>query len=139
MTEHHPDTATPEPSLRSVGQVLGDLTSDLTTLMRQEVALAKAELRESAEHAKAGASMFGAAAVAGLLALIFLTLAAWWALADAIGGGWSALVVGLVWAVVAGALALAGRNRIRQTDPVPHRTVETTKNIPDALKGHDHR
>ncbi len=137
MTDRHPDETRPEPSLRSAGELLGDIATDLTTLLRQEVDLAKAEVRESADHAKAGASMFGGAAVAGLLALIFLTVALWWALAELIGGGWSALVVGLAWAVVAAVLAVVGRNRMRRVDPVPHRTVETSRSIPDALRGHE--
>ncbi|HEU5240857.1 MAG TPA: phage holin family protein, partial [Ornithinibacter sp.] len=96
-----------------------------------------AELRETANHAKAAGSLFGGAGVAGHLALIFLSLALWWALGDLIGLGWSALVVGLLWAVVAGVLAAAGRARLRRMTPVAPRTIDTTKNIPDALKGHE--
>lgn len=137
MTEQHTRPDLPDPSLRSVGELLGDITTDLSTLMRQEMDLAKAELRETADHAKAGGAMFGGAAVAGQLALLFLSLALWWALGDLIGLGWSALVVGLLWAVVAGALAAAGRARLRRMTPVAPRTIDTTKNIPDALKGHE--
>ena len=137
MTEQHTRPDLPDPSLRSVGELLGDITTDLSTLMRQEMDLAKAELRETADHAKAGGAMFGGAAVAGQLALLFLSLALWWALGDLIGLGWSALVVGLLWAVVAGVLAAAGRARLRRMTPVAPRTIDTTKNIPDALKGHE--
>ena len=137
MTEQHTRPDLPDPSLRSVGELLGDITTDLSTLMRQEMDLAKAELRETADHAKAGGAMFGGAAVAGQLALLFLSLALWWALGDLIGLGWSALVVGLLWAVVAGVLAAAGRARLRRMTPVAQRTIDTTKNIPDALKGHE--
>jgi hypothetical protein len=137
MTEQHTRPDLPDPSLRSVGELLGDITTDLSTLMRQEMDLAKAELRETADHAKAGGAMFGGAAVAGQLALLFLSLALWWALGDLIGLGWSALVVGLLWAVVAGVLAAAGRARLRRMTPVAQRTIDTTRNIPDALKGHE--
>jgi hypothetical protein len=137
MTEQHTRPDLPDPSLRSVGELLGDITTDLSTLMRQEMDLAKAELRETADHAKVGGAMFGGAAVAGQLALLFLSLALWWALGDLIGLGWSALVVGLLWAVVAGVLAAAGRARLRRMTPVAQRTIDTTKNIPDALKGHE--
>jgi hypothetical protein len=137
MTEQHTRPDLPDPSLRSVGELLGDITADLSTLMRQEMDLAKAELRETADHAKAGGAMFGGAAVSGQLALLFLSLALWWALGDLIGLGWSALVVGLLWAVVAGALAAAGRARLRQMTPVAPRTVDTTKDIPEALRGHE--
>ena len=137
MTEQQTRPDLPDPSLRSVGELLGDITADLSTLMRQEMDLAKAELRETADHAKAGGAMFGGAAVSGQLALLFLSLALWWALGDLIGLGWSALVVGLLWAVVAGALAAAGRARLRQMTPVAQRTIDTTKDIPDALRGHE--
>jgi len=58
----------PDPSLRSVGEVLGDITSDLSTLLRQEVALAKAEVMESVDHAKAAGGMFAGAGVAAMAA-----------------------------------------------------------------------
>ena len=67
-----------------MGEVLGDITTDLSTLLRQEVELAKAELKETADHAKAAGGMFAGAGVAGHLALIFLSLALWWALGDAL-------------------------------------------------------
>lgn len=130
----------PDPSLRSVGEVLGDITSDLSTLMRQELELAKAELRETAVHAKAAGGMFAGAGVAGHLALIFLSLALWWALGDLFDSlGWSAVVVGLLWAVTAAVLAAMGRTRMRRATPVAPRTVSTTKDIPEALKGHETR
>src|SRR6478736_9002775 len=130
----------PDPSLRSVGEVLGDITSDLSTLLRQEVELAKAELKETADHAKAAGGMFAGAGVAGHLALIFLSLALWWALGDAFDSlGWSALVVGLLWAVAAGVMAAMGRARMKQFSPLAPRTVQTTKDIPEALKGHETR
>lgn len=130
----------PDPSLRSIGEVLGDITSDLTTLMRQEVELAKAELKETADHAKAAGGMFAGAGVAGHLALIFLSLALWWALGDLLDSlGWSALVVGLLWAVAAGVMAAMGRTRLKRATPVAPRTVDTAKDIPEALKGHETR
>lgn len=136
MTEHDTRPDLPEPSLASVGELLGDIASDLSTLVRQEVDLAKAEIRQSAEHAKAGGAMLGVAAVAGLLALSFVSVAAWWALGEAIGRGWSALVVALVWAVVAAIAASMGRARLQRVTPVAPRTTDTTTHIPDALKGH---
>jgi len=130
----------PDPSLRSVGEVLGDITTDLSTLLRQEVALAKAELTQSVNHAKVAGSMFAGAGVAGHLALIFLSLALWWALGDLFDSlGWSALVVGLLWAIAAAVMASMGRTRMKQATPVAPRTVDTTKEIPDALKGHETR
>jgi len=130
----------PDPSLRSVGEVLGDITTDLSTLLRQEVELAKAELKETADHAKAAGGMFAGAGVAAHLALIFLSLAVWWALGDALDSlGWSALIVGLLWALAAGVMAAMGRTRMKRVTPLTPRTVQTTKDIPEALKGHETR
>jgi len=136
MTEQHTGRDLPDPSLRSVGELLGDITTDLTTLLRQEVELAKAEVRQSADHAKAGGAMLGVAAVAALLMLIFLSTAAWWALGELIGRGWSALVVAVVWGIVAAVAASVGRKRLANVSPVAPRTVDTTTEIPDALRGH---
>lgn len=136
MTEHDTRRDLPDPSLTSVGELLGDIASDLSTLVRQEVDLARAELRQSADHAKAGAAMFGAAAVAGLLTLAFVSVAVWWSLGEEIGRGWSALVVALVWAVIAAVTASMGRARLKRVTPVAPRTTDTTTRIPDALKGH---
>jgi len=130
----------PDPSLRSVGEVLGDITTDLSTLLRQEVELAKAELKETADHAKVAGGMFAGAGVAAHLALIFLSLAVWWALGDALDSlGWSALIVGLLWAIAAGVMAAMGRTRMKRVTPLAPRTVDTTKEIPEALKGHETR
>lgn len=135
MTEHPTRPDLPEPSLRSVGELLGDITTDLSVLVRQEVELAKAEVRQSADHAKAGGAMLATAAVAGQLVLVFLSVAAWWALGEVIGRGWSALVVALVWAVIAAVTASVGRTRLKRVAPVAPRTIDTTSEIPDALKG----
>ena len=139
VTGQHRD-GLPDPSLRSVGEVLGDITGDLSTLMRQELELAKAELKESADHAKAAGGMFAGAGVAGHLALIFLSLALWWALGDLLDSlGWSALVVGLLWAFAATVMASMGRTRMKRATPLAPRTLDTSKDIPDALKGHQSR
>jgi uncharacterized membrane protein YqjE len=120
----------------SVGELLGQISSDVSTLMRQEVELAKAEVRESAAKAGAGAGMLAGAGVAANLALVFVSVAVWWALGEVIGRGWSALVVAVVWAVVAAVLAAVGRNRIRSVTGVP-RTTETVSKIPRAMKGEE--
>ena len=137
MTEQQTRSDLPDASLRSVGELLGDVTSDLSTLLRQEVDLAKAELRESTVHAKAAGGMLAGAGVSANLALTFLSLAAWWGLGDLLDSlGWSALIVGLVWATVAAVLASRGRSRLRRATPAVPQTLDTAKDIPDALKGH---
>jgi hypothetical protein len=130
--------APPEPgSVKSMAAVLSQLSEDFTTLLHQEVELAKAEVRQSATRAGKGAGMFGGAALAGSLTRLFLSIALWWGLGNQIGRTWSALIVALIWAVVAAVLALAGRKQIKQVEGVP-RTVDTTKQIPETLKGSEH-
>jgi len=118
----------------SLGDLIGEITEDLSLLLRQEVELAKAEVRQSAKRAGTGGGMVAGAGVAGHMVLVFLSVALWWALP--IGRGWSALVVAAVWAVIALVLALRGRDELRRVRGVP-RTTETVKKIPNALRGED--
>lgn len=119
----------------SVGALLSDVASDLSLLMRQEIELAKAELRESATQAGQAAGMFSGAAMAGHLALLFLSVAAWWGLGQAMDNlGWSAVVVAVVWAVIAAVLTNTARRRMKNVTGLP-RTVDTAKRVPPALKG----
>lgn len=121
----------------SLGELFSDVTKDVSTLVRQEVELAKAELSQSAKRAGKGAGMFSGAAVAGHMVLLFLSIALWWGLGDLFDNlTVSALVVALVWGVVAAVLALKGRDEVRRVKGVPQ-TAETVKKIPNALKGHE--
>ena len=121
------------PSPGGLGELLTGITQDLSTLFRQEVDLAKAELTESAKQAGKGAGMFGGAAVAGLFALLFLTITIWWALGYLIGNAWSGLIVTVVYAVVGLVLFLRGRANLKSVRGAP-RTVDSLKKIPDTLK-----
>lgn len=123
-------------SLGNVGELFADISRDLSTLIRQETELAKAEMRESATNAGKGAGMLGGAGVAGHLALLFLSTACWWGLGNEIGRGWSALVVAVVWAVIAAVLASIGRRALKQVKGIPQ-TTHTAQKIPDALKGNE--
>ncbi|GAA2228138.1 phage holin family protein [Promicromonospora sukumoe] len=126
------------PGQESIGRLVGEVSRDLSTLVRQEVALAKAEVAQSAKNAGKGAGMFGGAGVAGHMVLVFLSISLWWALATWLGGGWSALVVAGVWALIAGVLALRGRAALQSVGGLP-KTAESVKKIPDALRGHEER
>lgn len=117
-----------------MGQLLGEISGDISTLMRQEVELAKTEVRQSVSQASKGTGMLGGAAVAAHLVLLFVSVALWWALGSRIGHGWSALVVALLWAVIGAVLAVMGRTRLKAVTGIP-KTTETAKRIPDALKG----
>ena len=112
---------------QSFSELLGEVTGDLQTLFRQEVALAKAELREEAVKAGKAAGFLSGATVAGYLAVLLLSFAVVFGLAELIGLGWAALVVAVVWAIVAAVLAVVGRNRMREVSPKPERTIETLK------------
>lgn len=83
-------------------------------------------------------SMLGGAAVAGHMVLLFLSIALWWGLGNSIGHGWSALIVAVIWAVVAAVLATVGRSQLKTVTGLP-RTTETARKIPDALKGNEDR
>jgi hypothetical protein len=119
----------------SVGDLVGNVTRDLSTLMRQELALAQAELKAEARKTGKAAGALGAAGFAGYLAVLFASICVWWALGELIGNGWSALVVALLWGIVGVVLYANGRHRLREVNPTPERTVGTLKDVPDALKG----
>ena len=117
----------------TLGDLLAEVSRDVSTLMRQEVELAKAEIRESAKRAGRGAGLLGGAGVAGILALVFLSVALWWGLGYLMGNAWSAVIVAVLWGVVALVLALTGKKQIEEVAGVPQ-TVETVKEIPETLK-----
>lgn len=132
MTDEHTPSEQKAAST-SLGELLGEVTQDLSVLIRQEIALAKAELKESAGKAGKGAGMMGGAGYAGLMAVFFLSVALWWGIGQLVGLGWSAIIVALIWAVIAAVLFLVGRNEIKEIKGAP-RTVESLGKIPDALK-----
>jgi hypothetical protein len=119
----------------SVGELLGEVTRDLSTLMRQELALAKAEVREEAMKAARAGGMLGAAGFAGYMVLLFASVAAWQGLAEVMASGWAALIVTVVWGVAGAVLFVLGRQRMREVNPKPERTVETVSEVPGTLKG----
>ncbi|WP_120953253.1 phage holin family protein [Arthrobacter oryzae] len=128
-----PTAAQAKAESNSLGDLLGEVTRDMSTLMRQEVELAKVELRQSATRAGKGAGMLAGAGVAGHFVLLFLSLALWWALGTLIGLGWSGVVIALIWAIVAAALASAGRKELKAIKGMPQ-TTATLQEIPPTLK-----
>jgi uncharacterized membrane protein YqjE len=111
----------------SIGDLLKQLSQDTSTLVKQEMALARAELTEQGKRAGTGAGMLGGAGVAGLLTLGALTATLIGVLDTAMAFWLAALIVTLVWAAVAGVLALQGRNKIKEATPPAPQTVETVK------------
>jgi uncharacterized membrane protein YqjE len=112
---------------QSIGDLLRQLSQETSTLVRQEMALARAELSEQGKRAGTGAGMLGGAGVAGLLTLGALT-ATVIALLDLAMATWlAALIVTVVWAVIAAVLAAQGRTKLKQAGPPAPQTVETVK------------
>jgi hypothetical protein len=116
----------------SLGDLLGEVTKDLSTLMRQELELAKAELKQSATRAGKGAGMLGGAGYAASMTILFLSIALWWALGTLVGGGWSGVIVAVIWAIIALILFLVGRKQLKEVNGAP-KTVASLKKIPETL------
>jgi uncharacterized membrane protein YqjE len=113
---------------RPIGELLKQLADETATLVRRELDLAKAEMREKAGKAGPGFGMWGAAGLTALLALGSLTAFLILALDGAMPNWLAALIVGLVYAGVAGVLYLRGKRRVEEAgSPVPEKTIETVK------------
>jgi hypothetical protein len=119
----------------SVGALISEVTSDLSSLMRQELDLAKAEIKEEVAKTGKAAGMFGGAGFAGYMVALFASIALWWGLANVMDEGWAALIVAVLWGAIGAFLAILGRKKLREVHPKPERTLQTLKEVPDALKG----
>ncbi|MGC5015167.1 phage holin family protein [Streptosporangium sp. DT93] len=117
----------PEPSEPSLGQLVGEIGEDLSRLVRQELQLAKAELREEAGKAGKAAGLLGGAGFAGYMVALLLTLAVMFGLGNVMDLGWAALIVAVLWGIAGAVLYTTGRARLREVQPKPERTVETLK------------
>jgi uncharacterized membrane protein YqjE len=111
----------------SIGDLLKRLSQDTSTLVKQEMTLARAELTEQGKRAGKGAGMLGGAGVAGLLTLGTLTATVVGVLDTAMAFWLAALIVTVVWAAVAGVLALRGRDELKEATPPAPQTIETVK------------
>jgi hypothetical protein len=129
-------TGRPDVENASVGELMGNVSRDLSALLRQELALAKAELKVEASKAGRGAGMLGGAGVAGWMVLLFLSIALWAGLSNVMDAGWAGLIVAVVRAAIGGVLYAGGRKQLREVNPKPEQTATTLKHVPDALKGH---
>jgi protein-S-isoprenylcysteine O-methyltransferase Ste14 len=112
---------------KGIGELIGEITSDLSRLFRQEVDLAKAELRQEAKKAGKGAGMLAGAGIAALLVLVLLSFALVYALDAIMPQGWAAFIVAVLWAIIGAVLFSAGRKQMKTVDPVPRQTAETLK------------
>jgi hypothetical protein len=135
MTAAYPPGPRPdEVGDASVGDLIGNISNDLSQLFRQEVELAKAELKQEAGKAGKAAGMLSGAGLAGYLTVVLLTAALVAALSNVMDPGWAALIVAVIWAAIGAVLFVVGRNRLKAVDPMPRRTVETIKEDAQWLK-----
>ena len=132
MSSPHP---TPDTGLRtepkqpdkSLGELVSDMTSEISVLMRKEMQLAKVELKEEAGRAGKPAGMLGAGAFCAYFALLFASLALAWLLDQVMPVPLAFFIVAVLYGIVAAVLITQGRTRLKQIDPVPRQTVETLK------------
>jgi hypothetical protein len=136
MTAPYPtdDHRSDEVEQTSIGDLIGNISNDLSQLFRQEVELAKAEMKQEAAKAGKAGGMLGGAAFAGYLAVVLLSFALVFALSNVMDAGWAAPIVAVLWAIVGAVLFVNGRKKLKDVDPVPHRTVETIKEDAQWLK-----
>lgn len=131
MATPHNDDARDVP----VAELLKQLSNQTATLVKQEMELAKVELTEKGKRAGLGAGMFGGAGLFGAFAFGALTAAAILALATAVAAWLAALIVAVVYAAIAGVLALTGKSKVKEaTPPIPEQALETTKEDVEVAK-----
>jgi hypothetical protein len=120
-----------------VGELVSDVTTDLSRLVRDELELAKAELKTKGKEAGVGAGLFGGAGTLAVYGLGVLITAAVLGLATALPAWLAALIVAAVLFAVAGVAALLGKRHVtKATPPIPQRAVEGVQEDLEALKGH---
>jgi MFS family permease len=118
----------PELRERPIGELFKQLSEETSTLIKQELALARAELTEKGKEAGKGAGFFGGAGLLGLLAAGALTACIILVLATFLPDWVAALIVAVVYGAIAAVLALRGKDRVQHaTPPVPEQTVDTVK------------
>ncbi|MCW2607062.1 MAG: hypothetical protein JWO60_1755 [Frankiales bacterium] len=111
----------------SLGELVAHATADLSSLLRQELALAKVELKTEVVSAGKGAGMLGGAGFSGLFALVFLSISAAYGISWlGVPLGCAFFTVGLLYLVVAGVLALLGKKNLSKVGP-PEKTISTVK------------
>jgi uncharacterized membrane protein YqjE len=121
------ETPTPGGQTRSLGEIVSDISTDMSTLIRQEMDLAKSEMKQEVSKLGKGVGMFGGAGVAGHFTLFFLSFALLYLLDNWIPVELSALIVALLWGAVAAVLALRGKKEIQEANPQLPTTQQTLK------------
>ena len=122
----------PDVSDRSFGELFSKVGQDLSALMRQELELAKSELRQEARTVGKASGLYAGSGLAGHMVLLFVSIALWWGLSNLMDAGWAAVIVAAVWAIVGAALFAGGRSQMTHVRGLP-RTIETVKEFPSAM------
>ena len=112
---------------RSLSELFSAMTEDLSNLVRQELELAREEVKVEASRAGTVAKLFGAAGLVGYFALMMVLFAVAWGLAAVVPDGLAFLIVGVVLGAIAALLALRGRTQVQALNPKPEQTIETLK------------
>lgn len=112
---------------RSLGDLLGDIANNMTTLVKDELELAKTEAKQEAAKAGKGAGLLGGAGITGHLALLFLSLTVMFLLDTWMHTALAALIVTVIWAAVAAVMAQKGRKELKQFSPQLETTQRTIK------------
>jgi len=112
---------------RSLGQIVSDVTQDLSALVKQEMELARTELKQEVAKAGKGAGLLGGAGVAGHLVLIFASLALTFLLDNWMPLELAFLITTIIWGIIAAVLAVTGRKALRESNPQLPRTQQTLK------------
>jgi hypothetical protein len=128
-------TPPPDPRSASTGELIGQLSEQVSTLVRDEVRLAQAEVTQKAKRLGVGAGLFGGAGLVALLGLNAVITAAIFALANVLPGWLSAIIIAVVLFAIAGVLALLGRKDVQQaTPPLPTRTIASVQADVETVK-----
>ena len=111
----------------SLGELFSDLSTDMTALLRDELSLAKVELKEEITKVGRAGGMFAGAALAGYMTVVLLSFAAAWGLAELLAVGWAFLIVAVAWGAAGALLYLRGRDHLEKVHPKPELTINTLK------------
>ncbi|MEU9419033.1 phage holin family protein [Streptomyces sp. NPDC048272] len=126
-SHERPPAPAPTAAEPSLGDLIGEIGQDLSQLVRDEIELAKAEIKQESTKAGKAVGMLGGAGYAGHVVLLFGSLTVVFALANVMDPAWAALIVTALWAVVGAVLYAKGRKRLRTVNLKPEQTVETLK------------
>ncbi len=130
------DGTTRDQQDQGVGELVGQLTEQVSLLVRDELALAQAELKAKGKAAGLGAGLFGGAGLVAAYGLGVLIAAAVLGLAVAVDAWLAALIVGVVVLAVAGVMALVGKKQVtKASPPLPTESIEGVRHDVEALKG----